>query len=272
MGLAYEVVGFNAATGAVANTYAAAAADAGDTLTIRQFAQGSKAQIEFVGLQPAAAGATRVEIKSPVMHDNVQGMEFVTAESPASFLMPRRTGEPMQPGDTLTVQLATSLAAATVIGGALGVYYQNVDGIAAALKSWPDISGMITHIKPFSVTPGAVAANTWLDTSLAAAAAQLDANRYYAVLGYTCSDPYIAVAIKGQNTVNLRVGGPGATSTLDISAYFAEMSDREQTPHIPVFYANNKGSTYLSVLSAVAVAAPKDVTLVCAQLAPSYAP
>jgi len=272
MGLAYEVIGFNGTTGAVGDVYADAAADAGDTLTIRQFAQGSKAQLEFIGLQPAAAGATRVEVKSPVLHDNVQGIELVTAESPAAFLMPERTGEPMQPGDTLTVQVATSVAAATVIGGALGIYYQNVDGLAASLKMWSDISAQITHIKPFSVTPGAVAANTWLDTSLDTAAAQLDANRYYAVLGYVTSDPYVAVGIKGQNTGNVRVGGPGATSTLNIANYFVEVSDLQQTPHIPVFYANNKGSTYLSLLSAVAVAAPKDVVLVCAQLAPTYAP
>ena len=272
MGLAIETVGFSATTGAVANTYAAAAADADDTLTVRQYAQGSKAKIEFVGLQPAAAGATRIEVKSPSLHDNVQGMEFVTAESPAGFLMPRRVGEPVVKGDTLTVQLATSVAAETVLGGALSIFYENADGLAASLKMWSVISALITHMKPFSVTPGAVAANTWLDTSLATAAVQLDADRYYAILGYTCSDPYIAVGIKGQMTSNLRLCGPGQTSTLDISSYFAEMSDREGTPHIPVFYANNRGATYLSLLSAVAVAAPKDVTLVCAQLADTYRP
>jgi hypothetical protein len=272
MGLAIETVGFTATTGAVGNVYATAAADAGDQLSVRQFASGSKARIEFVGLQPAAAGATRIEIKSPSLHDNVQGMEFVTAESPAAFLLPRRTGESVVRGDTLTVQLATSIAAATVIGGAMSIYYENADGLGASLKMWSDISASVTHMKPFSVTPGAVAANTWQDTSLTTAGAQLDADRYYAVLGYVCSDPYIAVGIKGQMTSNLRLCGPGSTSTLDISSYFAEMADREQTPHIPVFYANNRGATYLSVLSAVAVAAPKDVTLICAQLAPTFAP
>lgn len=272
MGLAYEVVGFNATTGAVANTYANAVADAGDSLVVRTFEPNSRAWLEFIGLQAAAAGATRVEVKSPVLHDNVQGMELVSSETPASFLVPARTNEPMQPGDTLGVSVATSVAAATVIGGALGIYYQNAQGIAAVLKMWPDISSQITHIKPFSVTPGAVAANTWLDTALTTAGAQLDANRYYAVLGYLVSDPYIAVAIKSQQTGNLRCGGPGAISTLDLGDYFAYSSEKNGVPQIPVFFANNKGSTYLSLLSSVAVAAPKDVTLICAQLAPGYQP
>lgn len=272
MGLAIDTIGFAATTGAVAEVYANAAADAGDSLTIRQFVPGSTARLEFVGLQPAAAGVTGVQVKSPALHDNVQGVEFQTSESPAVFLMPPQQGELLQPGDTLTAAVETSLAAATVIGGALGVYYANLSGIAASLKMRADIFPNIAHIKTFPVTPGAVAANTWDDTAIGTAAAQLKADRYYAVLGYIASDPYIALGVKGQATGNLRVCGPGSSTSIATDTYFVDQSDSHQTPHIPVFYANDRNSVYLSGLSAVAIAAPKAVTLVCAQMIANYQP
>ena len=272
MGLAIDTIGFSATTGAVGEVYVNGAAAAGDSLTIRQFVPGSMARLEFVGLQPAAAGVTGVQVKSPALHDNVQGLEFQTSESPAAFLMPSQQGEPLQPGDTLTAAVETSLAAATVIGGALGVYYANLSGIAASLKMRPDIFPNIEHLKPFPVTPGAVTANAWDDTSIGTAAAQLKADRYYAVLGYIASDPYIALGVKGQATGNLRVCGPGSSSSLATDTYFADQSDSHGTPHIPVFYANDRNSVYLSTLSALAIASPKAVTLICAQMNANWAP
>lgn len=272
MGLAIDTIGFNAITGAVASVYANAAADAGDSLTVRQFVPGSMARLEYVGLQPAAAGVTGVQVKSPALHDNVQGLEFQTSESPAVFLMPDQQGEPLQPGDTLTAAVEISLAAATVIGGALGIYYANLSGIAASLKMRADIFPNIDHLKAFPVTPGAVAANVWLDTAIGAAAAQLKADRYYAVLGYISSDPYIALGVKGQATGNLRVAGPGTSTSITTDTYFVDQSDSHMTPHIPVFYANDRNSVYVSGLSALAIAAPKPVTLICAQMVASYQP
>lgn len=272
MGLAIDTVGFNATTGATANTFADAAADSGDSLTVRQFAQGSLARLEFIGLDPAAAGVTQVEVKSPALADNVEGILMATSEGPAAFLMPRERGEQLTRGDTLGVSVATSLASATVIGGALGIYYANLDGIDASLKMWSDFSAQIDHIKSFNVTPGAATANTWDDTSINTGAAQLDADRYYAVLGFMTNDPYIAVGIKGQSTGNLRVCGPGTKTTLDMTDYFVEVSAKHGTPHVPVFYANNRAATYLSVLSVAAVASPNPVTLVCAELAAGFKP
>jgi hypothetical protein len=250
MGLAIDtVLAFSTQAGAAAYPTALAAAT-GDSLQIRNYVQGTTAQLEAFVVD--GGGTAEFGILSPMLHDDKTGLTWETAETPGAFLMPRPAGVQLTSGDTLTVN--GQAAAATTITAGLVNYYQNLPGASARLASWGDISGNIKYIKPVRIGVDAVAVGAWTDTLITKTEDQLHARSDYAVLGYVTSAAVDLIGVKGGETGNLRICGPGPTSSLDISEYFITMSDRHGTPHIPVFNADNRGAFYLSAANSAAIA------------------
>lgn len=244
MGLACEILGFRVAN--PSTTFTAVTMATGDSATVRTFRDGSRARLEHVLRQGATSGAWR--IKSPTMHDNVVGITYVYAETPSIIAMPDFIGEPMTSGDTLTIQ-GTGGTAETEVGAAI-IYYEDVNGLAATLYSWDDISASIEHIYTDEVDAAiGGTAGVWNDTLLNATTTQHKADRKYAVLGWTSDTAACALGIHGGETGNVRIGGPVPTSMEDTAFWFIQESKRMGTPHIPVISANNFGNTNLSILS-----------------------
>jgi hypothetical protein len=239
MGVAIDtVLGFST-QGAASPFPTALGTASGDSFTIRNFDSPATAKLESIIY--SAAGAQKVRVKSPMLHDNVTGITFEPAEIPSMHLFPR----------TLVVQ--GGIAAAGTIVGALSIYYSNLLGQSARLHSWADISGNIKNVKSVEVDLGAIAVGAWTDTLVNATEDQLHAHSDYAVLGYTPNTSVDVLGVKGQETGNLRICGPGNTQTLDLTEYFVAMSEQQGTPHIPVFNADNKGSFYVSAAHHAAV-------------------
>lgn len=240
----------------------AATAAIGDSLTIRNYPLTSPARLEAVSAQ--MSGTRQARITSPMFHDNVTGMTFSFSEQPSHFLLPREIGQPLTPGDTLTVAL--SAAATSSSSAVLFNYYTELPGADARLYNWGDISGLIDNIKPIQI---AVTTNAtigqWQDTVITTTENQLHARHDYALLGYSTDVALCAVGIKGQETGNLRVCGPGPTSTLDTTDYFVAMAEMHGTPHIPVFNADNRLSIYVSTAANTASVAA-NVTFILAEL------
>ncbi len=235
----------------------------GDSATVRYFPTTSKARLETVCAQNS--GAQAVRIASPMLHDNVTGLTFQFAEQPTTYLLPQEVGQPLTPGDTLVVQLTAAATSDSV--AVLCNYYENLPGAVARLYSWADISGNVKSIKALEVDCVTSATiGQWSDTLITATENQLHARTDYAVLGYEASVAVVTVAIKGQETGNLRVGGPGPTSSFPTSDYFVQMSNMHGTPHIPVFNADNRNSVYVSTAANTASVATK-VTLILAEMA-----
>lgn len=231
----------NTATSAVGLTTATTAT--GDSLTVRSFSETDWAKLESIFVQGSSAQQAR--ILSPRLHDNVTGITVQTAETPSEFLFPPDTGTPLYSSDTLVVQLAAAASSDTV--AALLIYYKNIKGIDADLRMWEQVAPKMGNLKIAEVavtTSGTIGA--WTDTVITTTENQYKADHEYAVLGFQSSAALAVQAIKGPSTGNLRVGCPGATSTLDITSYFLEMSVRHRTPHIPVFKANDRANTYVS--------------------------
>lgn len=244
MPLAIETIAFRVAN--PGTTFSAVTLATGDSAVVRQFNPQSRALLEQVYRQGATSGGWRV--LSPTLHDNVTGITLITAETPSVFPMPDYIGQPVQPGDTLTIQ-GTGGTAETEVG-ALTIYYQDVLGLAATLYNWSDIANAIEHIKPFEVdcSVGGTA-GVWVDTLFNATDKQAKADRKYAILGYITDTALAAIAIKGGETGNVRLGGPGTTNAEDTSDFFVDESNRMGTPHIPVVSANNFGSTNVSIVT-----------------------
>jgi hypothetical protein len=244
MGLAVETLGFRVAN--PSSTFTAVTMAAGNSNVVRQFTQGTKASLEHIARQGATAGSWR--ILSSSLHDNVRGITYKFAETPSTLVLPDYVGEPLQSGDTLTIQ-GTGGTNETEVGS-ITVYYQDVLGLAAKLYMWEDIAGAIEHVKPLEVdvSIGGTAGN-WTDQLFTTTDGQQKADRKYAVLGWVTDTALCAVAVYGGETGNVRMGGPGPTSGLSTSHWFIDESKRMGTPHIPVISANNFGSTYVSTLT-----------------------
>lgn len=247
---------------------AAVTVSTGDSLQVRSFSPQGYAKLEAIFYKGSAK--SQVRVSSPMMHDNVTGITYGPAESPALELLPQYVGQQLITGDTLT--LLSGTAANTSAITALMHYYSDPNGPVARLHSWGDISGIIKSVKAMEVDVAANATiGTWSDTAINTPDKQLHAHTDYAVLGYETDTALAVVGIKGQATNNLRVCGPGAATTVDVSDWFVKMSERHQTPHIPVFNADNQGATYVSVLDNAASTAAK-VYVVLAELANTITP
>jgi hypothetical protein len=264
MGLAIDSVVFTALNPGAAPAAGNAVVNAGDSAQIRNFTPTGTASIDVVSRQGATEGF--VELRSPLFHDNVRGLHYITAETPTVLLMPQQVGQPARSADTLTITLAGG--GAETDAGFMGVYYSDLPGAAAKLQSWANLSPLVQNIKPVEVDFTTTALGLWLDTVITTTENLLKADTWYALLGYITDVPVNAIGIKCPETANLRICGPGATSTFRTDEYFLLMDARHGRPYIPTFSANNRAAIFVSA-SAVAAAATK-CTLILAELAKSY--
>lgn len=250
----------NAATSALGLT-AATPANA-DSLSVRAFDTPGVCRLHGAFLQ--GSGTRQMRIASPRLHDNVTGLTFQSGESPAEFLFPPDLGQPMYSVDQLQVQLDAAASSDTV--AALLLYYSALDGIDAQLKTWADIRPQIVNLKTVEVSVVSSATiGQWSDTSLTATENQLKADAKYAVLGFETSAALLCMGLKGPSTGNLRACVPGAASTFPLTDYFIEMGNRHNLPYIPVFKANDRANTFVSVAANTA-SVNANVYMVCAQL------
>lgn len=256
--------------GQVTNSAALAAVTLapGDTLQVKQFNDPSKAVLENVIIKGGQVSTAR--ILSPSLHDPVRGITLLSAQAPTTFSLPREVGQPLTKGDVLTLQANSGAANSTAV--ALQHYYEDLGGIDALLYHWADIAGNIVNIKPIEVDVAASATiGQWNDLALTTTENLLHANKFYACLGYNVDVACAVVALRGPDTGNLRVGGPGSTIQSVTADYWAAESDRTSRPHIPVIQANNAGGTTVSVADNAAGTAVK-VQLIMAELDGNWRP
>lgn len=242
----------------------ALAATTGDSLIVRGTVGESKAQLMAFITKSDAAG-NQFRVISPLLHDNVTGLTFFMNENPSLFAVPEATSVELNEQDTLTVQ--GQCGAATTITAGLVIHYDNVRGTDADLYRWGDIRGDIQFVKSIQVANAAIAVGAWTDTVVTNSENQLHADKSYAVLGYIANPAPALIGVKGVATGNLRMCGPGASQSLELSDYFVKMSEYHNLPYIPVFQANDRTAFFVSMADSVArAAAAIQVSLIVAQL------
>lgn len=262
MGLAIDSLLVDVSNPGASFAATAVASGNSDSLTIRNFAPSSSAKIVDVIRRHATAGGTR--IISPLMHDNVTGMTWYSSENPSILAMPDYFGQPVQPGDLLSVQVTGGTAAHCSV--TIVIHYDNLSGASANLYSLADIRNQIKNIKPMTVavtTSGTI--GNWADTVLTTTENQLHASSYYAVLGYVTDTALGSVGFKSQATGNLRIVGPGSTNAEDTSDYFVQKGEAWGIPYIPVFSGQDRSACYVCT-SDNAASTTANITLVLAEL------
>lgn len=250
----------------VGSTFAAGVMATGDSAAIRNFPANANAAL-IAGFSDNVTAPAAWRVRSPLLHDNVQGIRFFPGQSPSATLLPRQAQQLLEPQDLLTFEQSTAAATGKALT-ALSIYYPQLPGAMSRLYNLGDIDPLIKNIKPVIVTIG-IGANTagqWFDAIITTTENLLHANTDYAVLGLVTDNPVACVAIKGIDTGNLRCAAPGVINADVTSDWFVRLSLAAQLPLIPVINSANAGSTFVSIISSATTAALTNVQLILAEL------
>lgn len=246
----------------------AVVAGAGSSFTVRNSAFSSEIHLIDVWRQSAHAG--EVIITSPKLVPVSNGIDINTPTGLADFLFPGPPFQKLVPQDTLTIQDNGTAADVDLV--CIQTYYDDLPGVDMQLKMPGDISGVTDFVFGWPVAAGSGAAAGDQESNLITITEDSSsANLWYAVLGYVVDTAIGAVGIKGVDTSQTFIGGPGDINPRFTRMYFAELSLRTGKPCIPLFNAANKGNTNIVGIDH---AADNDVnvTMILAQLNGSYQP
>lgn len=247
MGKAFEIINGRTVNQAALTAVTFATGDSG---TVKAFNPATDAWLLDLWALEATAGVAR--IRSPRMHDNVQNLRFTTTTATPQPLLGDVANQPLYPQDVLIVELQGGGAETDVL--TYVNYYQDLPGTDARLFRWEEIKARVRNALTVEVSTttsatagdygGAVALNSLFST--------LKANVDYAVLGYVTNVNCAAVGLRGPDTGNLRVGGPGSTQRLETRDWFRNMSAWNDLPMIPVINAANQGATLVDAVHTTA--------------------
>jgi len=236
-----QVIG--AAGTAIGATISAISAVTGDSLIIPFFNESKKAWLLELWTDVQVAGTARV--RSGKWHDDVQGIRFKTIISELSPLIPFGTRQPIYSGDTLHVDLAGSAVAGDQEYVFMLMWYEELSAQAARLLTYEQYLARAGNIITAENTIATGTTTAWTGTAaINATIDQFHARSDYAILGYTVDVEASAVAWRGPDFANVRVGGPGDETKREVTAnWFVALARATGLPCIPVFNGDNKSAT-----------------------------
>lgn len=242
MGWAIETIGVQAT--APGTTETAAAAFAGNTLTIRDSAR----PIWLVELfqRRQTAGLTRV--LSPLMHDAVIGLAGRSADGALGHL--HRGWARVYPQDTLSVRVTGSGTAGDIEQSFLTVLYEDLPGVSARFVSASELDRRGEDYYCPTATLATGTAGGWSgDETVATDQDQFKANQEYAWTGLTDTGDTRVIRLVGPDIGNLGVAMPQLSQPQGFSArdYWVDMSRAlGDLACIPVVNSSNKANTFWS--------------------------
>lgn len=247
----------------------ALAPGSGDSDTFQNFTPGSPAYLaEVMGVD--TAHLCEISLIASRFHDQVLGIAgwipsgagLAPHNRPVS-ISPPGVDNPIYPSDVLTVQVLGT--AADNVNVSLILYYSDLPGISARLRTWDVIKPQIQNLVGVDVTvnPASLAQGNWsAGVSISAQGRRLDAGKNYAMLGFTSAVPLSAVGVSAFETGNIKVGGPVLADGGHDASLFKDLAALYGTALIPVIAGNNQdnvivyaadpaaGSTNMSVMFA----------------------
>ncbi len=220
---------------------------AGNSLTVRNAPLDSAVTLLSVWALNQVVGTLRV--RSPKLHDNVQGIRLDVTAGDAKPLLPWGVGQKLSPQDVLIAEITGSAVAGDIEQAAMLIYYSNLPGADARLASIEDVMRRGVNIVPVENTITNGVAGGWsAEEAINAEFDLLKANTDYALVGYLIDAECAAVRWRGADTANLGVGGPGdELNRGQTSDWFIRLSRAFNLPLIPVFNSANKGGILVDI-------------------------
>jgi hypothetical protein len=268
-GSALEVIS-GSVTGAGA-VFTAWTVNAGNSLAIRSAPLDKKVWLlEKWAFNDTAAGVLR--IRSPRLHDNVQGIRTRITNNDTEPLMSGLASygwrQRLIPQDILIAEQTGS--AANIDTGHLLVYYEELPGIQARLIDNAALmaAGVNRIGQEVSITTTATSAAYTGQVAINVTNDNFKANTDYALLGAMVDTRVGTVRIQGADVGNLGIGIPGEPTQRHLmSNYFQRLSDIYNVPLIPVFNSANKAAILVDATGHTA-AVTSVVTFYMVELAP----
>jgi hypothetical protein len=214
----------------------------GNSLTLRNAVEGSLIRLLAIWATHQTAG--NVRLRSPQLHDNVQGIRlFDPADNPMD-LLPMQINQQLESQDTLTLELTGSATGGDLEMCSILVYYEDLPGINGRFAMPQDIFDRTVDLMVVENT--LALGTTGQYTGQEAINAEFDqfkANTDYALLGYLVSAQCNCVRWQGADIGNLGIGGPGNAVKKDSTRdWFIDLSNKSGLPCVPIFNSANKFS------------------------------
>lgn len=224
----------------------------GNSLTIRNAVIDSPIRLATTWVDAQVRGILR--IRSPKLHDNVQGMRVGTNANIIHPLLDPLIAQRLYSQDSLTVDLSGSATASDIETAALLVYYPDIPGSNARFIAPDVLKQRAVHTVAIenSLATGTAGGYSG-EEAINADFDVLKANTDYALVGYLLSpvagqtDGGCAVVRwRGTDTGNYGLGGPGSDTEKQLTMrWFIFLSERLGVPLIPVFNSANRATILL---------------------------
>lgn len=236
----WEVIGFSATAPGAAG--AAAAAYAGDSLTVRNAIPGTKVRLLNLSANKQTAGF--VQLVFPSGNDTTRNIRAVDQATNPLPLLGWPPVQYLQAQELIAATIAGSATAGDFEQGLIYLWYENVPGLTGR---WITPAQVIEQRIRMVTVQGSLATGAgggWTGAeALNADSDLLRANTDYAILGGVIQTRCNGIGIRGTDWSNVRLGIPGNPTRADLTGnWFGLLSDQSGLPCIPVFNSANKGS------------------------------
>lgn len=240
-----ELIGGQATAPGAAQT--ALTMNSGSSLAIRNAPLESRIMLLQAWADVQGAGVLR--LRSPNLHDNVQGLRFRTTISEPKPLMPDGAPQYLIPQDVLTADLSGSATAGDIECVGMLVYYDDLPGANANFATYEEILPRMENIVTVeNLISTGTAGGFSGEEALNAEFNLLRANTDYALLGYLVDTECASVCWRGIDTSNLRVGGPGDELGRDYTRnWFVNLSRAYGVAAIPIINSANINAVLIDV-------------------------
>lgn len=226
-------------TTAANTTFTALTMATGNSLTVRNTPDNADIKLLQVWSDHQTAG--QVRIKSPRLHDNVQGIRLQAPASILESLLPDMPNQKLIPQDTLVVDQTGSATAGDIETTCMLVYYSDLPGVNANLINEDTLNQRAVAYSAIEQTLAVGTAGNYSgEEAINAEFDQFKGNTEYAIVGYTCQADFPCIRYRGSDFGNLGIGGPGDSSTPHLtSQFFRNISRMSGLALIPVFNSAN---------------------------------
>lgn len=226
-------------TTAADTTFTALSMATGNSLTVRNTPDG--ADIRLVQAWSDHQTAGQVRIRSPRLHDNVQGIRMQAPADVLDMLLPDMPNQALIPQDTLVVDQTGSATAGDIETTCMLIYYSDLPGVDANLITDDELVQRTVAYSAIQQTLAVgVAGNYSGEEAINAEFDQFKGNTEYAIVGYLCQADFPCIRYRGSDWGNLGLGGPGDSGNPHLtSQFFRKLSMDTGLALIPVFNSAN---------------------------------
>lgn len=210
--------------------------------TIRNSPLDSNIQLLSAWVTSQTAGI--LQIRSPRLHDNVDGIQFNSVADNNKVLFPLGAMQKLISQDVLSIGLSGSATSGDIEQASLLVFYEDLPGIEAKFINADELKSRTKNIMTVSNTLALSTSGDYTGSeAINAEEDNFKANTDYALIGYQVSAQCGCVRWSGSDIGNLGVGGPGNAADADVTReWFKLLSEKFDLSLIPVFNSANKGA------------------------------